>query len=360
MAVKVTKPELNLREVLSELSNPTGTAGLDILRAETPQEVFNYIGAGRRNLIINGGFDVWQRGTTGSVVGGPAYVSADRWKIYVNTSTTISLNRQSFTLGQIEVPGNPKYYARFDWLGTASSQFFGFEQLIEGVQHGAGDFLTVSFYARTQFGDDMVLGVNQKFGSGGSADVSAGNFDLNMDTFWKKFVLTIPMPSISGKTIGSADNLSFTWFRTGTLNSYLDIANVQVELGKVATPFEHRSYGEELALCQRYFWQQTYDSTNAPVSSSAYWSTNTNIEWVVNYPQTMRAAPTISIPTIASLYALEAQVAWRQLSSFSLNEVGTKFGKLSGPAATNTSHVRGEGSVVGLRASGSINYDSEL
>jgi len=294
MAVKFTKPELNLREKISELDKPSGIAGRAMLAADTPQEQFDLIGAGRRNLIINGGFDVWQRGTTGSLVGGPDYVSADRWKIYVNTSTTISLTRQSFTTGQTEVPGNPKYYGRFDWLGTATSQFFGFEQLIEGVHHGAGDFLTVSFYARTQYGDDMVLGINQKFGTGGSADTALGNFDLIMETSWKKFVLTIPVPSIRGKTIGDLNCLSCTWFRTGTLNSYLDIANVQIELGKVATPFEQRSYGEELALCQRYYYRIGSGSSSDILGVGGNFGTTTAY-FSGTYPVEMRTTPTITV-----------------------------------------------------------------
>ena len=62
MAVKFTKPEINVREKLAELDKPSGIAGEAMLRAETPQEQFNLIGAGRRNIIINGDFQVSQRG----------------------------------------------------------------------------------------------------------------------------------------------------------------------------------------------------------------------------------------------------------------------------------------------------------
>jgi len=292
MTVKFTRPSINIRETLDQLNKPSGIAGNAMLAADTPQEQFNLIGAGRKNLIINGGFDVWQRGTTGSVVGGPEYVSADRWKLYVNASTTIYLNQQSFDAGQTEVPGNPKYYGRFDWLGTGNSQFFGFEQLIEGVSHGAGDTLTVSFYARTEFGDDITLGVNQKFGSGGSADVGAGNFDLIMDTTWKKFIVNVPMPSISGKTIGGGDSISMTWYRQGTLNSYLEIANVQVEVGKVATPFEHRSYGEELALCQRYYYRLNVVADTALMIGN---SLSTSVAYyTLVLPRPLRGVPTVN------------------------------------------------------------------
>ena len=265
MSVSVTKSGFNVREKLKQLQKPIGLKGSELMRAETAQDARDFVSAGRMNLLINGGFDVWQRGTTGSVVGGPAYASADRWRMYVNTSTTMTLSRQTFTAGQTEVPGNPSYYARFDWLGTGTSQFFGLDQFIEGCHHGSGDYLTVSFYARSQLGDDMYLGVNQNFGTGGSAQQNITNSLIELETYWKKFVYVLSVPSISGKTINkSDDNLSITFYRNGTQNSYLELSNVQVEVGKNATEFEHRSYGEELALCQRYF--QKISNTGANTS----------------------------------------------------------------------------------------------
>ena len=77
MTVKITKPQINAREELNDLKKPTGVAGEAMLRAETPQEQFSLIGAGRKNLIINGGFDVWQRNTSFT---GAGYTS-DRWII---------------------------------------------------------------------------------------------------------------------------------------------------------------------------------------------------------------------------------------------------------------------------------------
>jgi hypothetical protein len=295
MTVRIAKQPVNIREKLSELERPIGLNGSALMRTETPQEAFSLIGAGRRNLIINGGFDVWQRGTTGSVVGGPAYVSADRWKIYVNTSTTITLSRQTFTSGQTEVPGNPTYYGRFSWLGTGSAQFFGIEELVEGVHHGAGDYLTISFYARTGNGENMSLGVNRNFGSGGSTGDTVGNYTLELETYWKKFVITIPVPSLSGKTIGSGNYMSITWYRSGTVSTYLDLSNVQVEYGKTATPFEHRSYGEELALCQRYFWK-TFDGTTytSGFLVNALTGNATRIPMPMTQVQ-MRATPSITV-----------------------------------------------------------------
>jgi hypothetical protein len=319
MTVKFTRPSINIREKLNELDKPSGAAGEALLRAETPQEQFTLIGAGRRNLIINGGFDVWQRGTSGSLVAGPDYISADRWKCYVNSSTTMYLNRQTFTHGQTEVPGNPTYYAKFDWLGTGSSQFFSFEQLIEGCHHGSGDHLTVSFWARSEDADNMTLGVNQKFGTGGSSDQTVGNFDIDLENKWKRFVITMRVPTITGKTITRADDsLAITWFRAGTNNSYLEIANVQVEVGRVATPFEVRLPGEELALCQRYY-QVLFNPNTTVATERSRWQgrigsvySATRIFVTVDLPTTMRTTPTVVLSTSPafswSIYSANASI----------------------------------------------------
>ena len=80
MVVKVSKPELNLREKISELDKPSGVAGEAMLRAETPQEQFNLIGAGRRRINHNGDMRVWQRGTANNPSTTFAHVyGADRY-----------------------------------------------------------------------------------------------------------------------------------------------------------------------------------------------------------------------------------------------------------------------------------------
>ena len=63
MTVRITKPEFNLREKISELDKPTGVKGLDLMRSDTTQDARSFISVGRRNLLINGQFDIWQRGT---------------------------------------------------------------------------------------------------------------------------------------------------------------------------------------------------------------------------------------------------------------------------------------------------------
>ena len=78
MAINVTKPSVNLREKLNELETNKGLKGNEILQAETAQEVRSLIGAGRKNLIINGDFQVSQRGDYTTATAAAGY-QLDRW-----------------------------------------------------------------------------------------------------------------------------------------------------------------------------------------------------------------------------------------------------------------------------------------
>ena len=211
---------------------------------------------GRKNLIINGGFDVWQRGT--SFTNG---YTADRfWTLLSGGTSTIS--RQAFTAGQTEVPNNPTYYLQDSTSVGATN--CGISSKIEYVATGSGQNVTVSFWAKgvnpARGSFDLLL--IQRFGTGGSASVVLTT-SVTLNSSWTKHSHTFTVPSIAGKTIGDGNNLDL-FIRQGAADAgtaawELNVANVQLELGSVATDFEHRSYGEELALCQRYY-QQSYEA----------------------------------------------------------------------------------------------------
>jgi hypothetical protein len=124
----------------------------------------------------------------------------------------------------------------------------------------------------------------QHFGSGGSTEVKDTNLGFPLTTAWQKFTYTINLPSLSGKTVGSGSSfrLRFVptstdavfasrWGANGNFTGTVDLALVQVESGDKSTPFEHRSYGEELGLCQRYY-ESVYDGpviTSHPVANAS-------------------------------------------------------------------------------------------
>ena len=228
--------------------------------------------AGFRNRIINGNFDIWQRGTSSASVG---YNTADRWaNSFVGSSCTLS--RQAFALGQTNVPGEPTYFSRSVVVTSAgASNFSVLQQFVEDVRTFAGQQVTISFWAKADASKPIAIELLQNFGTGGSpsAEVQAiGVTKTTLSTSWQKITVTASLPSISGKTLGSNVNhyLGLSIFfdagtslnaRTDSLGQQsgtFDIAQVQVEPGPVATPFEQRPIGTELSLCQRYYQEHQY------------------------------------------------------------------------------------------------------
>ncbi len=236
-----------------------------------------------RNKIINGNFDIWQRGTSQTT---SDYGSVDRWRP-THFGSTKTASQQAFTLGQTDVPGNPKYYLRHVVSSVAGSgNFCLIIHKIEGVTTLAGQTATLSFWAKADSNKNIATEFLQYFGTGGSPSALVNTIGVtthNLTTSWQKFTATVAVPSISGKTLGSDGNdrleLNF-WLETGSdfssrTNSLgnqsgtFDIAQVQLEEGSSATPFEHRPIGMELSLCQRYYQVFTYCDFAGRGASSA-------------------------------------------------------------------------------------------
>jgi len=222
--------------------------------------------AARKNLIINGNFDIWQRGTSFTSSG----YGADRYNIFETTST-MTFTRQGFTTGQTDVPGEPRYYARqVVTTGGGAGSETGFYQPIEDIRTTAGKTITLSFYGKADAAKDVAVEWFQTFGTGGSPSSNVAGHDvttLNFTTSWQKFIITTALPSIAGETIGTDENswaAAVFWTdggadsnsrnnSLGNQSGTFEFANIQIEYGSEATDFEYRSIGEELTLCQRYF-----------------------------------------------------------------------------------------------------------
>jgi hypothetical protein len=220
-----------------------------------------------RNKIINGSFDIWQRGTSFNL----SQYTADRWVNVLLGSSASTVTRQNFTLGQTDVTGNPSYYYRATVTsgGTAGSGVL-VQQRIEDVRTFQGQTVTVSFWAKANATKSVSVELEQNFGTGGSPSTvvtGIGVTKLTLTSSWAKYTATVSIPSISGKTLGSNNNdfLAFNiWFeagsdynsRTNTLglqSGTFDIAQVQIEEGSTATKFEELPLSTQLQLCQRYY-----------------------------------------------------------------------------------------------------------
>jgi hypothetical protein len=245
-----------------------------------------------KNKIINGDFNVWQRGTTVSASNTYAYLS-DRWQSVCDGN--FSGSRQTFTAGTAPVAGyEGKYFFRYT---KTSGTYWQVQQPIEDVQTLAGQTATISFWAKVDSAKTVYIQLTQNFGSGGSAAVTTSAGTQALTTSWARYSFTVAVPSISGKTIGTSSNLELgIGIAATTGNITLDLWGVQVEPGSTATAFQTATgtIQGELAACQRYYWRAG-DGTGGAygiLGTSGYTSSTTNSNVIFVTPVRMRVAPT--------------------------------------------------------------------
>ena len=307
--------------------------------------------AGFRNAIINGNFDVWQRGTSAAAFG---YATADRWTTRSSGGTggSVTQSRQAFTMGQTEVSGEPTWFWRHVYTSTTGIPFA--EQRIEGVRTFAGQVVTVSFWAKRSVSSSTCnVELVQSFGTGGSPStaVSTASSNLTVGTNWTYLTTTITLPSIAGKTLGSDgnDSLLLRINMGGTGSFTFELAQVQVELGPVATPFECRPIGTELALCQRYL---TRWGASTRICTGARGVVNSTYRAATTLPVALRGSGTLTWNDVTSTQATTVTA----VTSF--NSFVAIGNTLSFDAVVATTGL--DATMIATGASGFFQIDAEL
>lgn len=258
-----------------------------------------------QNALNNGNFDWWQRGTSTTTTATTKQYLPDRWLHKLNgAGGSITVSRQAHTLGQTDVPGEPTYYYRANLTAAPATSSRPLEQRIEGVRRFAGQTVTVSFWIKADAAQTFDCAFVQNFGTGGtpSAEVTLTQ-SFSVSTSWQQIILTYDLAAISSKTIGN-DNNDYLGLRiesnVGTLSTYtLDIAQVQVEPGDGATPFDQRAAADELDVIQRYY-AKSYNLDVDPGTSTRdggviFKAHTTSHREPLVYPRRMRAVPTITL-----------------------------------------------------------------
>ena len=292
MAVKFTKPEINVREKLAELDKPSGIAGEAMLRAETPQEQFNLIGAGRRNLLINGGFDVWQRATSNTTNSG--YRSVDRWAFNTYTGGAFTVSKETDSTF-----GNVLKWNRTTADTSNTNAGNCIQQPIENAKYLVkGKSVTVSFWLKNEKTVLRSGFVRFRINVSPYTLLAPAQYWESGSNEWEYHSFTFQ----TSETVNSDHIELQIQMDNGSSMGAIYIAQCQFELGKVATPFEHRSYGEELALCQRYFEvvAETSDNNGNRYNGIAWGVSDLNI--FIPFRVTKRANPTVTISSNGSVY----------------------------------------------------------
>jgi len=347
---------------------------------------------GRRNIVINGGMNVAQRSTSETGKGADAgYFTVDRMYYFENGTTDVRFTQSQST----DVPTGEGFgkSLKFDCT-TADASLASDNQLtlkyrIEGqdIQQlkwgtSSAEKITLSFYIKSTKTGTFIVELSRE-----SRKISQAYTVSSSDT-WEKKTLTFDGDTGgSVVTNDSSNRLEINYYMgvgtnyssgtldtawtggtnanraVGQVNAFDNTSNnilftgIQLEVGSQATPFEHRSFGEELALCRRYFikYDHAVDGNYARVGYGTR-TNSTTVRGILNIPTTMRTNPTTKV---SGTPRCEGSGAANISSSGS---VGTNNGPHSVGLDLTTASVGSadDAVVIDLGLSGEFTMDSEL
>jgi hypothetical protein len=288
---------------------------------------------GRRNLIINGAMQVSQRGTSSTSSG---VHTCDRWNVNFQTFDQLAITQSQSTTAPSGFANSLKVEVTTAETAQADDELLYIRTRLEAqdlqrLNYGesSAKALTLSFWVRSSltgkysvlvYQDDAIRSVTESFNistadtweyktitidgdTSGTIDnnngpgisiyftlSSGGNFAGTPHSGWGAYSAT--------DDFSFSDQVDFA-AQTGTFY----ITGLQLEVGDTATPFEHRSFGEELALCNRYYYVlgDGSISSNSLLGNGFGWASG-QVELVVNYPVQMRSAPTLKQPSGTDKY----------------------------------------------------------
>jgi hypothetical protein len=266
-----------------------------------------------RSVLINGNFDIWQRGTSANASTNTRTFLPDRWSFNPGSGTA--------SLTQI-TPSSSTFMTPYGLQVSMSSISSSgskplLEQRVEHYETFSGQTVTLSFWARITSGTATITGqVVQYSGVSGFISKCPNGGVLNgsqnqctwtgtaqtVTTSWQRFTQTFTLGNVSagGGSPGGTDYLAAdlvfplnTWFT-------MQVAQVQLEAGSSATAFDFRPVAEEMLLCMRYY--EAYNSSAAGDNTSFYVNNGTNYTFKrsIAFRVPKRAAPTITLTNITN------------------------------------------------------------
>ena len=284
-----------------------------------------------RNLIINGGMQVWQRATAATTVVTQKYQTVDRFFFYEDSDGSYTTEQSTGHRGDTGHDTALKCVCTGTDTSLAATQFASVSHRIEAqnLQHlkygtSGAKTLTCSFWVRSSKTGIYSFSLAK---NDSTAHYFVSEYTISAADTWEHKTISIPVLTGSSITNDNGVGFSIEWplaygsqFRTSTLDQWMTasdfastnqvnwldstsnnwyLTGVQLEIGDTATPFEHRSFGDEMARCQRYFCR-TYPygtatgdaNSNSSVASSSQASTAYMSAGTFRFPVEMRAAPT--------------------------------------------------------------------
>ena len=352
---------------------------------------------GRRNLIINGAMNIAQRVTSSTDSG---FATVDRFRLLYSghdeAITQQQVDLDSSDTGPYE-KGFRKAFKVTNGNQTSGAGGTDYAQLLTTIEAqdiassgwyytSSTSFVTLSFWVKSSIAQNFYGAVRTQDGTVRSFPFETGSLTANT---WKKVIIKIPGDSSSTYNNDSGSGLQiFFWAFRGTdytgsvtLNQWntwntntgtpdmtstwwttndstIEFTGFQLEVGTEATAFEHRMHGEELALCQRYFFNITGDS-NVRTGVLGYANSSSEFRAAVYFPVTMRGAPTFTGSTTAMVVDSADDSASFNVNTISMSAVPGNFQAVV--EVSTSSMTAGQCGQLEFRASdGFMNFDAEI
>ena len=355
--------------------------------------------SGRKNILINGGFQIAQRATSvaSSDNSNEGYHTVDRWSFRWNNAmsgaATLSQSTDtpdgfanSFKV-DVTTANNSMRSSTSDWLYLYQPiEGQNVQQLAYGTS--SAKTVTLSFYAKRvgTWGQSQNISVGLQTEDGTDEYINAS---VATQTTWTRHVVTFVGStsatidndnghgmgvyfSLAGSQSGTFTGAASTsWSTTrqdfdnqignllsNTANEFY-ITGVQLEIGDSASDFEHRSFGEELALCQRYFCQLVNNTgSNLYLGILQAYNTSSAYGMIKDYPATMRADPSVSQSGNFGGFNYTSGV-WNSGSAWG-NFAGTSVGWYTGGTGASSNLTAGHAVVIFHVAGSKLMADAEL
>ena len=273
-----------------------------------------------RNIIINGAMQVAQRGTSSSSFD---FATVDRFRFLKRAQV------DNLVITQSQSTDSPDEFASSYMADVttaesalAADEYFYMSYKVEAqdLQHIKGEQLTLSFHVKAYQTGTYSVSIYQQDGN----LLVSGTYTINSSATWEKKTITFPANSgtqpdnnnaqgfeiswilAAGSDFTSSNSTSWTSYSDGgyaygqgvnvmsSTDNYWKITGVQLEVGSVATDFEHRSFAQEIALCKRYYQQFPQNPADAygGIGMGRVRSSN-NVQMVITFPE-MRSSPSVA------------------------------------------------------------------
>ena len=296
-----------------------------------------------RNLIINGAMQVAQRGTS-NTAGGDGYFTVDRM-YYYNAGIDNDVTKAQADIASGTTPYSLGFRKSFKLTngnqsgGAASGDEILIRQNIEAQDiansgwnyTSSSSFITLQYWIKSSVSQNFYVNLMSIDGTQQNYVTETGT--LTADT-WTKVTKTIPGNSnlqfdnnnekgmfiqwnvfrgtsatgtrplnawAAYSSSSRVPDMTSTWYTTN--DATFEITGVQLEVGSVATDFEHRSFAQELALCQRYYYviADGSDRADQHIGNGFGWSSS-QVECAIRFPVVMRGNPSLLLSTGTNYY----------------------------------------------------------